>query len=79
MEWERLESKERMDSLVLVNNPQLNLVIITLLVGGVIMSNFLDFLEQLTKGDWVGSLRQLFNLLGISALVWIHYFQPILK
>lgn len=59
--------------------PQMNLIIVTLFAGGVVISNFLDFIDSIAEGNWQVSLRQLFNLVGILALIWIHYFAPLVK
>lgn len=59
--------------------PQMNLIAITLLAGGLVLSNFYDFLDALAAKNWQVSLRQLLNLVGILALIWLHYFLPLVK
>jgi hypothetical protein len=60
-------------------NPQVNFIIITLLAGGLVLSNFYDLLDTLQAGNYLASVRQLINLIGILALIWLHYFLPVLK
>ena len=58
--------------------PQINWLLITLLAGGTIVSNFYDFVESLLAGNWLRCLQQLFNLGGILGVTWLYYFQPLL-
>lgn len=59
--------------------PQMNFIIITLLAGGLVLSNFYDLLDTLQAGNYVNAVRQLINLIGILALIWLHYFIPLVK
>lgn len=57
--------------------PQMNFLIITLLAGGLVLSNFYDLLETLQEGKYLMSVRQFMNLIGVLALIWLHYFMPL--
>lgn len=59
--------------------PQMNFILITLLAGGLVLSNFYDLLDTLQAGNYINSIRQLINLIGILALIWLHYFMPLIK
>lgn len=56
--------------------PYTAFVLITLLAGGLILSNFYDLMDTTQAGNYTTSIRQFINLVGLIALVWLHYFGP---
>lgn len=48
--------------------------VITLLIGGLILSNFYDLLTAIKRGDWIITIQQFINLVGLLGIVWLHFW-----
>ena len=60
----------------LLNNPQATLIIITLLTGGGVVNCVRDVYAEVTGGDYMKVVGQIYNLFVLMMLIWLYFFKP---